>query len=226
MATSGTAVFNLDLTELAEEAFERCGKELRSGYDLRTARRSLNLMMMEWANRGLNMWTMEQGSIPLDVGVATYALPADTVDIIEHTIRTGADQNQSDIAITRIAMPVYMAIPNKNQTGRPLQLMVNRKVDVPELTVWPVPDVSGYTLVYWRLRRMQDMGGGTSTADVPFRFVPALVSGLAFYIAMKLPDIDPNRAVYLKSEYEQQFALASLEDRERATLRIIPRIGR
>ncbi len=179
MATSGTATFNLDLVELVEEAFERAGGEVRSGYDLRTARRSLNLLLADWANRGLNLWTFEEGSVSLVAGTATYALPADTVDIIEHVLRTGSGASQSDMTMTRTSVSTYAAIPNKLATGRPLQLLVTRTA-TPTVTVWPVPDGGGpYTLRYWRLRRLQDAGTGVQTQDVPFRFLPALVAALA-----------------------------------------------
>lgn len=222
MTTSGTAAFTLDLTDIVEEAFERCGLEVRSGYDLRTARRSLNLLLMEWANRGVNMWTLEQGSVALVSGQATYELPEDTIDILEHVVR----KDDADIIVSRISWPVYAAIPTKTTLGRPIQLAVMRGVAQPVVTLWPVPDSDAYSLVYWRLRRMQDMTTGAVTADVPFRFIPALIAGLAFQLAVKLPGVDPNRAIYLKTEYESQFLLASLEDRERATTRITPRIGR
>lgn len=128
MATSGTAVFNLDLSEVVEEAFERCGSELRTGYDLRTARRSLNLLFADWANRGINMWTMEQGTITLVYNQMTYALPNDTVDLLEHQIRTQANSssNQADLNITRISISTYATIPNKLTTSRPIQILVQR----------------------------------------------------------------------------------------------------
>ena len=232
MPTTITTLFNLDLNNLVEEAFERCGAELRSGYDLRTARRSLNLLTIEWANRGINLWTVEEGSIPLLPGVGTYDLPIDTIDLLDHVVRTGTDQNQQDINITRISVSTYSTIPNKNSQGRPIQIYINRQsgatsftnvVQSPTVTVWPKPDSSAtYTLVYWRLRRIQDAGNGTNTQDIPFRFLPAMVAGLAYYLSMKLPEGMP-RMQMLKADYEQQFQLAADEDREKASLRAVPR---
>ena len=233
--TTDTTAFNLDLNALVEEAFERCGAELRSGYDFRTARRSLNLLLLDWANRGVNLWTIEEGSIPLVSGTETYDLPADTVDLIDHVVRTGSGANQTDITISRISSSTYATIPNKNATGRPLQVWIDRRtgatnsdgeVQYPQITVWPVPDNSTtYTLVYWRLRRMQDAGNGIAGQDIPFRFLPALVAGLAFYLSMKLPGAE-QRMMFLKAEYDQQWQQASEEDREKAPLRLVPRIAR
>ncbi len=225
MATSGTTTFNLDLVELVEEAFERCGAELRTGYDLKTARRSLNLMFADWANRGLNMWTFEQGSITLVAGTATYDLPADTVDLLEHVIRTGAGSaaTQADLTITRISVSTYATIPNKLQQARPIQIFIQRKTSIPQVTVWPVPDnTQTYTLVYWRLKRLDDAGTGINTMDVPFRFVPAMVAGLAYHLAMKIPG-GVDRLMMLKQQYDEAWALASEEDREKAAVRFVPR---
>ena len=224
MATSGTATFNLGLVELVEEAFERAGGEVRSGYDLRTARRSLNLLLADWANRGLNLWTFEEGSVSLVAGTATYALPADTVDIIEHVLRTGSGASQSDMTMTRTSVSTYAAIPNKLATGRPLQLLVTRTA-TPTVTVWPVPDGGGpYTLRYWRLRRLQDAGTGVQTQDVPFRFLPALVAGLSYHVALKVPGgID--RLPVLEAQYREAFQTAMDEDRERASVRLVPRFA-
>jgi hypothetical protein len=224
MTTSGTATFNLDLAELIEEAFERVGSEMRTGYDLRTARRSLNLLFADWANRGINMWTIEQGSIPLTPGVATYNLPNDTVDLMEHVIRTGAGNasTQADLTISRISVSTYATLPNKLQQARPIQLYIDRQI-TPRVTVWPVPDASqAYTLVYWLLRRVQDAGDGSNTMDVPFRFVPCLVAGLSYYLAMKVPG-GLERLQVLKEQYDEAWALASTEDREKATDRLVPR---
>jgi hypothetical protein len=234
MTTSGTSTFNLDLNNLIEEAFERCGAELRTGYDMRTARRSLNLLTIEWANRGINLWTIEQGSIPLTANTIVYNLPIDTIDLLDHVVRTGTGQNQTDINITRISESTYAAIPNKNATGRPIQVWINRQsgadypttgVKNPTINVWPAPPVSNqYTFVYWRLRRIQDAGNGINTQDIPFRFLPCMVAGLAFYLSMKIPDAS-QRMPYLKQEYEEQWKLASEEDREKASVRFVPRIG-
>lgn len=228
MATSGTTAFNLDLVELVEEAFERTGNEMRTGYDLRTARRSLNLLFADWANRGLNMWTYEQGSIPLVAGTATYNLPTDTVDLLEHVIRTGAgnESTQADLTISRISVSTYATIPTKLTQGRPIQIYIDRKTTTPTVTLWPIPDDSQpYTLVYWRLRRIQDAGEGVNTQDIPFRFLPPMVSGLAYYLAMKVPN-GLERIQILKEQYDQDWLQASAEDREKASLRIVPYGGR
>jgi hypothetical protein len=299
--TSGQTSFNLDLAELVEEAFERAGRELRSGYDLRTARRSLNIMFAEWANRGINMWTIEQGQIDLVQGQSTYALPNDTVDLLEHVIRTQAGQvsNQADLTITRISVSTYATLPNKLQQARPIQVWVQRldgqtaasittlasgisatdstitltssqglpaagfiKIDsetinytaisgnqltgcfrgqngttaathttgaavsvqnLPAVTVWPTPDASqNYQFVYWRLRRTQDAGGGVNVMDVPFRFIPCMAAGLAFYIAGKIPE-GAERIMLLKQQYDEAWELAAYEDHEKAAIRFVPR---
>jgi hypothetical protein len=302
MTTSSTTAFNLDLNDLIEEAFERCGLELRTGYDFRTARRSLNLMTVEWANRGINLWTVEQGQITMNTGQATYALPNDTIDLLDQTIRqNNGTTNQIDINISRISEPTYMTIPNKLTQGRPIQVWINRqsgqtnsvasttlngaisatdvtitltstvglatsgfiKVDnetivysnisgnqllncsrgqantiaashltgasvfaqnLPSINVWPTPNAGGgYVFVYYRLRRMQDAGSGVTEQDIPFRFIPCMVAGLAYYIAIKKPEVSPDRIVMLKTDYEQQFQLAAEEDREKAPIRFVPR---
>jgi len=229
MTVSGVANFDMNFTELAEEAFERAGREMRSGYDLRTARRSANIMMAEWANRGINMWTIEQGSINLVQGTATYNLPSDTVDLLEHVIRTGSGNasTQADLTITRISVSTYATIPNKLSQARPIQVYIDRKQAIPTVTVWPIPDqgTSGspyYTFVYWRLRRIDNINTGVNTADVNFRFLPCLTAGLAYYIAMKIPE-GAQRLDMLKTEYEYQWQLASAEDREKAADRFVPR---
>jgi hypothetical protein len=224
MTTSGTSSFNLDLTEIVEEAFERVGSEMRTGYDLRTARRSMNLMFADWANRGLNMFTYEQGSIPLVAGTATYNLPEDTVDLLEHVIRTGAGSaaTQADLTITRISVSTYATIPNKLQQARPIQVWIER-LNTPRITVWPVPDNSQpYVFVYWRLRRIQDAGNGVNTMDMPFRFLPCMVAGLAYYLALKVPG-GAERLDVLKQQYDEAWQLASEEDREKAAVRFVPR---
>jgi hypothetical protein len=299
--TSGSSAFNLDLTELVEEAFERAGGELRTGYDLRTARRSLNIMFADWANRGINMWTIETGTINLVQGQNTYALPNDTIDLLEHVIRTGGNvaSTQADLTITRISVSTYATIPNKIQQARPIQIWIQRyngqtsptgltldgalsatattiplnsaiglpaagfvKIDsevinygyisgntlyncfrgqqdtvaathltgasvyweqLPAVTVWPTPDNSQpYQLVYWRLRRTQDAGGGVNVMDVPFRFIPCMAAGLAYYIAGKI-QTGFERMPMLKAQYDEAWQLAADEDREKAALRLVPR---
>jgi hypothetical protein len=224
MATSGTTAFNMDLTEIVEEAFERAGGQLRTGYDLRTASRSLNLMFSNWANRGLNMFTYEQGSINLVAGTATYNLPTDTVDLLEHVIRTGAGSasTQADLTITRISVSTYATIPNKLAQGRPIQVWIER-LDTPRITVYPIPDNSQpYVFVYWRLRRMQDAGTGVNTMDMPFRFYEAMTAGLAYHLALKIPGAMERLGV-LKQQYDEAWDLASTEDREKAAVRFVPR---
>jgi hypothetical protein len=307
MTTSSVSAFNLDLSEMVEEAFERAGSEMRTGYDLRTARRSMNLMFADWANRGVNMWTFEQDMITLVQGQPTYALPDDTVDLLEHVIRTNANNtsNQADLTITRISVSTYATIPNKLTQGRPIQIWIQRLsaqdsllpgtlqaaitttttsipitslVNVPNagfvkigseliglneyqaatstapayllncvrgqsntvaaahsvgdliyysqkqsVTVWPTPDGSqSYQLVYWRMRRLQDAGNGVNTMDVPFRFIPCLAAGLAYYIALKVPN-GLERLTVLKSQYDEAWNNAAQEDQEKAAVRFVPR---
>jgi hypothetical protein len=230
--TTATTDFNLDLNTIVEEAFERCGAELRSGYDLRTAKRSLSLLLMDWANRGINLWTLEQGTHALTYNVGTYDLPADTVDLLDHVIRTGTGTNQIDINISRISSSTYVAIPNKNATGRPIQIWINRRtgatdanniVVYPQFTVWPKPDNSTpYTIYYTRLRRMFDVGNGSNGQDIPFRFLPCMVAGLAYMLSMKIPGADV-RTMTLKAQYDEAWDLAAGEDREKAAVRFVPR---
>jgi len=312
MSVSGISDFNLDLTEIIEEAFERCGSESRTGYDIKTARRSLNLLFADWANRGVNMWTFEEGQIPLVQGVTTYALPNDTVDLLEHVIRTNANvQNtQADLTITRISVSTYATLPNKLQQARPIQVWVQRldsavyvvdstvtatvsatdttiylsnvtalpaagfiqlgsevisygnltqtspsspagalyncgrgqqntyaavhaigdvvtKIQPPSITVWPTPDQGTaaqpyYTFVYWRLRRINNAGEGVNTFDVPFRFLPCLVAGLAYYMALKIPGADARLPV-LKQQYDEAWNSAANEDQDKAAVRFVPR---
>ena len=234
MTTTGTAAFNLDLNDLIEESFERCGSELRTGYDFRTARRSLNLLTIEWANRGINLWTIEQGQITLTTGVGTYDLPVDTIDLLDHVVRTQeGTQQQTDINISRISESTYSTIPNKLAQGRPIQVWINRQsgatepsgIKNPQINVWPTPNApdNQYIFVYWRLRRIQDAGDGVNTQDIPFRFLNAMVAGLAYYLSMKIQGVDPMRSAALKADYEQQFDLAAQEDREKASIRFVPR---
>jgi hypothetical protein len=301
MTTSGTTLFDMDFTEIAEEAWERAGREMRSGYDLRTARRSMNLLTIEWQNRGINMWTIEEGAITFTPGLNTYALPTDTIDLLEHVIRTGANtaSTQADLNITRISVSTYATIPNKITPGRPIQVWIQRMSGVvsptnavldgginatdteitvsdatglaaagfirlgtediyygyitgnvlggvfrgqnnttaashadgtavynpnlPAITVWPTPDnTTTYQFVYWRMRRIQDVGAGIETGDMNFRFLPVIAAGLAYYIAMKVPELG-QRLDMLKSVYNEQFELAAGEDREKAAVRFVPR---
>ena len=227
MTTSGTTAFDMDFTEIAEEAWERAGREMRSGYDLRTARRSMNLLTIEWQNRGINMWTIDSGSVSLTNGTGQYTLPADTIDLLEQVVRTGAGNvsTQSDLTISRISVSTFASIPNKLTTGRPVQVWVERLRDAPRINIWPVPDSNDYTFVYWRMRRVEDAGSGIQTADMNFRFYPCLVAGLAYYIALKVPNLMP-RIDMLKAVYEEQFQLAAGEDREKASIRFVPRMAR
>lgn len=242
MTTSGTTTFNLDLNELFEEAFERCGAEMRTGYDFRTARRSLNLLTIEWANKGINLWTLEQGQISMNQGQITYELPIDTIDLFDHVIRTQTGQAQTDININRISADTYLTIPNKNAQGRPIQVWINRQsgatypaagqpqgtnpitgIDHPTINVWPAPDQDDYyTFVYFRLRRIQDAGSGTTTQDIPFRMLPPLVAGLAYYMSLKIPGA-MERTPMLKQMYDEAWQQAADEDREKAPLRLAPR---
>tara|TARA_R110000822_G_scaffold131090_1_gene267924 strand:+ start:224 stop:910 length:687 start_codon:yes stop_codon:yes gene_type:complete len=227
MTTSGTTAFDMDFTEIAEEAWERAGREMRSGYDLRTARRSMNLLTIEWQNRGINMWTIDSGSVSLTSGTGQYTLPADTIDLLEQVVRTGTGNvsTQSDLTISRISVSTFASIPNKLTTGRPVQVWVERLRDAPRINIWPVPDSNDYTFVYWRMRRVEDAGSGIQTADMNFRFFPCLVAGLAYYIALKVPEFMP-RVDMLKAVYEEQFQLAAGEDREKASIRFVPRMAR
>ena len=227
MATSGTTAFDMDFSEIAEEAWERAGREMRSGYDLATARRSMNLMTIEWQNRGINMWTIDSGTISLTSGTSQYNLPADTIDLLDHVIRTnpGNSATQSDLTISRIGVSTYASIPNKLTSGRPIQVWVERLAAQPRINVWPTPDSNDYTFVYFRMRRIQDAGSGVQTADMSFRFLPCLVAGLAYHIAMKVPEL-AGRVEMLKAAYEEQYSLAAGEDREKTSERYIPRISR
>lgn len=300
MTTSGTSVFNLPFNEMAEEAYERCGVEMRSGYQLRTARRSMNLLTIEWANRGINLWTIEQGEIPLVTGQVAYPLPDDTIDLLDHVIRQNeGTTNQIDINITRISETMYSTIPNKLAQGRPIQVWINRQsaqsnqtniqttaavastaTSIPvtnaanlasagyvsingeqiyynnienntlnlcsrgqngtvaanqpagsflvvtnniSINVWPTANSGGgYTFVYWRMRRIQDVVSGNTVQDIPFRFIPCMVAGLTYYLSLKIPEAMA-RSTELKLAYNEQWDLASTEDREKASLRLVPR---
>jgi hypothetical protein len=212
------AVVTPDLSELFEEAFERAGLEMRTGYDLRTIRRSLNLLTLEWQNRGLHLFTIEAGTTSLVTGTSTYLMPTDTIDLIEHQLRSGSGTNQTDTALMRISVATYSQQTNKNTRGRPTQIYVNRGVSNVQVTLWPVPESGDYTLAYYRLKGIEGLSSGISgSAAIPPRFVPALVAGLAFHVAMKKPEAAA-RAQALQAEYERQFQLAASEDEERASL--------
>ena len=227
MATSGTTAFNMNFAEIAEEAWERAGREMRSGYDLRTARRSMNLLTLEWQNRGINLWTIDSDTVSLVTGTSQYTLPADTIDLLEQVIRTdsGDTTKQSDLNISRVSVSDYSSIPNKLTRGRPYWVWIERLNTAPRINVWPVPDSNDYTFVFWRMRRIEDAGDGVETADMNYRFLPSLVAGLAYGIAMKEPELAP-RLQMLKAEYETQFQLAAGEDRDKTSARFVPRATR
>jgi len=218
------AVVTPDLPDIFEEAFERAGLEMRSGYDLKTARRSLNLMTLEWQNRGLNLFTIDSGTLAIIAGTATYTMPSDTIDLLEHQLRTGTGVNQTDTALERISVSTYAQQTNKNTPGRPTQIFVQRLPTETKITLWPVPDLTTpYTLLFFRLKGIDGLssGVGSSVSSVPPRFVPALVAGLAYYVAMKKPEA-AQRVAALKQEYEFQFGLAAGEDEERSSVRFVP----
>tara|TARA_R100000234_G_scaffold115460_1_gene91486 strand:- start:3470 stop:4147 length:678 start_codon:yes stop_codon:yes gene_type:complete len=217
MATSGSTNFELDVADYIEEAFERCGLEARTGYDLKTAKRSLNLLLADWANRGLNRWTIAQTTTSISSGTASYSLGADTIDILDVVIRTGTGTNQNDQILTRISRNAFLNIPNKNTQAKPSQFYVDRQI-TPTIKLWPTPDAS-YSIVYDRLTRMDDADTFINTMDLPFRFYPCLCAGLAYYIALKKM---PERVPLLKSVYEEEFKRAADEDRDRASLKLTP----
>lgn len=218
MAVSGSKDFELDVAEYVEEAFERCGLEARTGYDLQTARRSLNLMLADWANRGLNRWTIEQTSVSLVQGTAAYSLGTDTIDILSAVVRTNAgESNQQDISISRVSRQEFLNIPTKNTQARPTEFYVDRQIN-PAVNVWPTPD-QAYTLVFDRLVRMDDVDTQQNTLEMPFRFYPCLAAGLAYYISLKRA---PDRTQFLKAIYEEEFERAASEDRDRANLKLTP----
>jgi len=228
MTTSGAAIWNPQLDEIIEEAYERVGIEVRTGYQFRTARRSLNYVLTSWANQGINLWTITPADITLVQGQGVYDLPADCVDIFDQVIRQnqGSQYNQTDIIIPRIALPTYAAIPNKLAQGRPTQVWVNRQAPIPQINIWPTPNVDGYIFHSWYLRRMDDAGqAGTNPQDVPFRFYEALTSGLAYELSKKQPELDVNRIQILKASYDEAFQLAKDEDRDKAPVRFVPMAG-
>lgn len=220
MTTSGTKTFELDVADYIIEAFERCGLDSRTGYDFRTAQRSLNILLAEWANRGLNQWTIQQDTITLSAGTVSYPLGDSTIDILSAAVRMDQNigtQNQADLTIDRISRDQYLNIPNKLTRARPVQFVVERSIS-PQVTVWPAPDQT-YYLVIDKLVRMDDAGSGVNTIQIPFRFYPCLAAGLAYYIAMKKA---PDRVQLLKAVYDEEFERAAQEDRDRAPLQLTP----
>jgi hypothetical protein len=225
MATSGTRSFELDVADYVEEAFERCGLELRTGYDLQSANRSLNLMLAEWANRGLNQWTVQQKQIPMIAGQVTYEIdsvtPTATIDVLDCFIRETVVGSQTDIPLTRLSRSQYTALVTKTSTGKPNQFYINKQI-TPTVTVWPQPDQSGtYTVICNILQRIEDAGTGANTTDVPFRFYPCLAAGLAYYMALKRA---PDKVGLLKQLYEEEFDRAMSQDEERASFNVAPNL--
>jgi hypothetical protein len=217
MAVSGSNDFELDVADYIEEAFERCGLEVRTGYDLKTAKRSLNLMLADWANRGLNRWTIQQTTTTTSSGTLEYNLGTDTIDVLSAIIRTGTGTNQSDTTLTRLSRDAYINVPNKNTQAKPNQYYIDRQIN-PVLKLYPTPNDT-YSIVYDRLVRMDDADTFTNTLDMPFRFYPCLSAGLAYYIALKRA---PERIQMLKAVYEEEFERAAAEDRDRASLSLTP----
>ena len=216
MATSDSRDFDLDVAEIIEEAYERCGLESRTGYDLKTARRSLNIMFAEWANRGLNLWTVEQATQALTSGTASYNLTTDYTDLLEVVVR----RSSTDFAMTKMSRGDYLNIPTKSQTGRPTQYYFDRRT-TPSLTLWPTPENSTDSLVYYYVRRIQDVDTQINTTDAPFRFLPCVIAGLSYYLSVKKA---PDRVQLLKSIYEEEFQRASDEDDDRVPLKLTPDI--
>lgn len=214
VTTSGTRTFNLDVAEVIEEAYERCGLEVRTGYDARTARRSLNLMFAEWANRGLNLWTVRQATLPLVQGTATYTLDPDVVDILEVVLR----RNGTDYEISRISRGEYFTLPDKTTQGRPSQFYFNRQIS-PQINLWATPENSTDQVVYYYVQRLEDADSLVNTTDMPFRFFPCMVAGLAYYMAMKRA---PERLAVLKAVYDEEFTRAADEDRDKVSLKLTP----
>lgn len=217
MTTSGTTTFDLEFDDVITEAYERCGLQVRTGYDMRTAQRSLSLLFLEWANRGLNLWTIEQRSLALVQGTPEYSLPADTVNVLSAVIRSGSGASQQDIVVDRISQNEYLHVPDKLTESRPAQYYVQR-TSTPKLFVYPSPD-KAYTFQYYTVRRIQDFGAYTKTADVVFRFLPCMIAGLAYYLSIKRA---PDKTPMLKSFYEEEFARAAMEDRDTASIYLTP----
>ena len=227
MATSGTYTFNLDLGDIVEEAFERAGLVVRSGYDYRTARRSLDMLMLEWQNRGLNLWTVQEGTTSITAGTSRYALSADILDIIEAFVRTdaGSATQQVDQPLSRISVSQYAHLSNKLTQAKPLQYWLEKDPGAIAFNLWPVPDDNEtYTLVYYYMQRVEDAGAvASNNMDVPSRWLPALVAGLAYHIAIKKPEVS-DRTTMLKELYEEQWVLAADADREKAALYLAPSV--
>jgi len=223
MTTSGATSFNLDFIEAVEEAYERVGLEVRSGWDAKTARRSINLMLLEWANRGINMWTMEERVVTLTQGVGEYQLDADIVDIIEQVVQLPNQTQTTRYTVSRVSVSTYATRTNPTIQSRPTQIYIERLNAGPKVHLWPLPNIAGYTLHYWILKRIEDAGAYTNTGDFPFRFLPVFVSGLAYHIAEKKASGNPDLIMRLKARYEEDWQNASEEDREKATLSIVPR---
>jgi len=219
--TSGTVAFKLDILQICEEAYERAGLEMRTGYDLRTARRSLNLLTLEWLNRGLNLWTVKEASIDLVSGTKTYSLADDCIDVLDAVIRDGTgNTTQTDFSLTRLSVSTYAQTSNKNTNSRPTSMYIDRQ-NRPTVTLYPEPDDSTQDFVYWYVRRIEDLGDNTNNNDMPERAVPALIAGLSFYIALKRPELEA-RIPVLKSHYEEQYELMASEDRSKASLLFSP----
>ena len=223
MAVSGSKDFELDVADYVEEAFERCGLELRTGYDLKTATRSLNLMLAEWSNRGLNQWTVAQKTIPMVADTTIYDVdsttPTATIDVLDVFIRETIGGTATDVPLSRMSRAEYSHVATKSTTGKPNQFYVNKLLS-PTITVWPAPDKSStYTVYVNALTRMDDADAGANTMQVPFRFYPCLAAGLAYYIALKKA---PDRVQMLKSMYEEEFDRALSQDEERASFRVSP----
>lgn len=220
MATSGSRDFDLDVADIIEEAYERCGLEVRTGYDAKTARRSLNIMFSEWANRGVNLWTVKQATLTLTSGTATYSsangLASPMNDILEVAIR----RSGTDYEVDRISRGEYLNVPNKTSTGRPSQFYFNRQTS-PEISLWPTPENSTDQLVYHYITRIEDADALTNNADVPYRFIPCMVAGLAYYLSLKKA---PERVQLLKAVYEEEFQRAGDEDEDRVSLKLQPDI--
>lgn len=214
MTTSGSRNFNLDVGEIIEEAYERCGLEVRTGYDARTARRSLNLMFADWANRGLNLWTVAQGTTDLVQGTSTYTLTADVVGMLEMVLR----RDGTDYEVERISRGDYLTFPNKTDQGRPSQFYFNRQID-PVITLWQTPENSTDQLIYYYVQRIEDADALVNTTDMPFRFYPCMVAGLSYYLSMKRA---PERIQILKAVYEEEFQRAAEEDEDRVPLKLQP----